>query len=146
MIAVLAAAIPVAAQAQSVQERYAALARAAGDGARAGERDAADAAPAARDEMITQGRAVIAGYDALVRRFHGSGYADNALFNAATIADALYDRFHRAADRISAVHYYKRLTIEYPTSSLSKRVQGQRPPGVAGTCPVTKHAIAAPTR
>ncbi len=131
VIAVLAAAIPAAAQAQSVAERYAALlARQEKVLARVSETPA-DAAGAVRDATIAQGRAVIAGYDALVRRFHSSGYADNALFNAAAIADALYDRFHRAADRISAVRYYKRLTIEYPTSSLSKRVRAGTP-GVAG--------------
>jgi N-acetylmuramoyl-L-alanine amidase len=122
-LALLAAAIPVAAQAQSVQERYAALVARQEKVLTLVNETPSDAAPAARDEVLAQGRRVIAGYDALVRRFHGSGYADNALFNAATIADALYDRFHRTADRMSSAHYYKRLTLEFPTSSLSRRVQ-----------------------
>jgi N-acetylmuramoyl-L-alanine amidase len=115
--------VPLVAHAQSVQERYAAL-LARQETVLALVRETPPDAPAAtRDGVLTQGRRVIAGYDALVRRFHGSGYADNALFNAATIADALYDRFRRGADLRSSERYYKRLTTEYPTSSLSRRVQ-----------------------
>ena len=82
----------------------------------------ADAPPATRDEVLRKARSVIASYDALVRRFHSSGYSDNALFNAATIAEALYAKFNRAADRAAAERYRHRLRVEYPNSSLVKKL------------------------
>lgn len=88
---------------------------------------------AARDAAIKRARSVIAGYDALVRRYHGSGYADNALWNAAAVAGALYERFARRADRTLAIHYYNRLVAEYPSSSLVKRVDARRAALASGT-------------
>lgn len=85
-----------------------------------------DAPAAGRDAAIKQGRSVIAGYDALVRKYHGSGYSDNALWNAAAIADALYARFERGSDRVLALRYYMRLAVEYPSSSLVKGVEAKR--------------------
>ena len=79
------------------------------------------AAPAAT-RVITEAHAVISGYEALVRRYRSSGYADNALFNAAGVASALHERFGQSRDRDTAVRLYKRLAAEYPTSSLVQQV------------------------
>jgi N-acetylmuramoyl-L-alanine amidase len=75
----------------------------------------------ARTPVITEARAVIAAYVALVRAHRASGYADNALFNAATLAGALHEKFGLTTDRDSALRLYKRLTAEYPTAPLAKQ-------------------------
>ena len=74
-----------------------------------------------RTPIITEARAVIASYEALVRAYRGSGYADNALFNAAGLADALHDRFGLTTDRDAALRLYKRLAADYPTAPLAKQ-------------------------
>lgn len=76
----------------------------------------------ARASVIREARSVIAGYDALVRRHHSSGYADNALWNAGSLADALAAQFSRPQDKALASRYIKRLQVEYPTSSLTRRL------------------------
>jgi N-acetylmuramoyl-L-alanine amidase len=78
-----------------------------------------------RDEALKQARSVMAGYDALVRRFHASGYADNALFNAGTVAEALFARFSRPADRMAALRYFGRVVAEYPASSRVKQARAK---------------------
>jgi N-acetylmuramoyl-L-alanine amidase len=119
-IAVALAALPLAATAQSVKDRYEALR--ARDAAVAAAVDAADADMAAgeRDELLRRARAVIASYDDFVRRNRHSGYADNALFNAGTLAQSLADKFRRPADGAAADRYFARLRAEYGSSSLLK--------------------------
>src|SRR5688572_4030809 len=75
-----------------------------------------------RARVIADARAVIAAYEALVRRYHMSGYADNALFNAAGVAAALHERFGEARDRTLAIRLYNRVGAEYPSSSLAKQI------------------------
>src|SRR5688500_4875035 len=82
--------------------------------------DNTDAPATARAATMREARSVIAAYETLVRRYHGSGYSDNALWNAAEIAATLYARFGRADDKALALRYYQRLIGEYPTSSLVK--------------------------
>jgi N-acetylmuramoyl-L-alanine amidase len=123
MVAALLAFVPSGAMAQSVRDRYTAL-QAREQKALARIAATAPEAPAAtRDAVIKEARSVIAGYEALVRRYHTTGYADNALWNAATIADALFARFNRTADRTAATRYRARLIAEYPSSSLVKQAK-----------------------
>lgn len=137
MVAALAVTVviaaPGAASAQTVRERYDALQARETTVMTLIAETAADAPAETRDEVIRKARSVIAGYDTLVQRFHSSGYSDNALFNAASIADALYVKFNRAADRASAVRYRNRLKVEYPRSSLVKKLV--EPPPVAAAVP-----------
>jgi N-acetylmuramoyl-L-alanine amidase len=63
---------------------------------------------------------VLASFESLVRRFPTSGYADNALFQAASLAEAAYQRFKRAEDLERALRFYRWLIQEYPHSSLVK--------------------------
>jgi N-acetylmuramoyl-L-alanine amidase len=76
--------------------------------------------PAPAPTTLTEGRAVIASYEALVRRYPISGYSDNSLFNAASLADALFQHFGDAKDRAAAIRLYRRVGAEYPASSLTK--------------------------
>ena len=121
----LALAVPV--HAQTAQARYtAALARE--DKVRAAIAVVSPADPvSARTPVITEARSVIAAYEALVRAYRASGYADNALFNAGSLAEALHDRFALTTDRDAALRLYKRLRAEYPTAPLAR----QTPPLIA---------------
>lgn len=74
---------------------------------------------AVRKELVR----VVAGYEGLVVRFPRSGYSDNALWQGAMLAASSYARFRVEADRTQAVHLLKRLTTEYPTSSLSRQAR-----------------------
>jgi N-acetylmuramoyl-L-alanine amidase len=64
---------------------------------------------------------IIAAYQALVGRYPVSGYSDNALFNAAALADLLFETFGHVRDRTAALRLYARVGREYPTSSLIAR-------------------------
>jgi N-acetylmuramoyl-L-alanine amidase len=119
----LLALTPVDASAQSVRNRYAGL-HEREQRALARISDIAPDAPAAvREALIRDTRSVIAGYDALVRRYHSSGYADNALWNAAILSEALFKRFNQRRDHTAAARYRKRLIAEYPSSSLIKQAK-----------------------
>src|SRR4029078_2041468 len=83
-------------------------------------------------------RRVVAFYDGIVRRFPASGYADNALWQAANLSALAFDRFGDDADRKAALRFFARLTKGYPSSTLVKqssdavaRLQAQ-PPAVEG--------------
>ncbi|MGE0041539.1 MAG: N-acetylmuramoyl-L-alanine amidase, partial [Vicinamibacterales bacterium] len=53
-----------------------------------------------------------------------SGYSDNALWQAASLYEALWNRYPREEDRAGAVKYYRRVIAEYPSSSLVKKTRG----------------------
>ncbi len=76
-------------------------------------------------EVISQAGKVIASFESLVRRFPTSGYADNALWQAANLADVTYQKFNRPADQDRAVRMYRWLVAEYPSSSLVRRANQQ---------------------
>jgi N-acetylmuramoyl-L-alanine amidase len=112
--------LPVTVSAQTAEARYTA-AKVRDDKVRAAIAAMEHTAAAAtRTPVITEARAVIAAYEALVRVYRASGYADNALFNAASIADALHERFGLTTDRDAALRLYKRLAKEYPTAPLAR--------------------------
>ncbi|HUE87716.1 MAG TPA: N-acetylmuramoyl-L-alanine amidase [Vicinamibacterales bacterium] len=113
--------LPPPLHAQSAAARYTA-AKAREDKVRTAIAATAPTAPtSARTPVITEARAVIAAYEALVRAYRASGYADNALFNAASLAEALHDRFGLTTDRDAALRLYKRLRAEYPTAPLARQ-------------------------
>jgi len=85
--------------------------------------DAAAADEDAARTAIDDARSVISAYQAIVRRYPVSGYSDNALFNAAGLADALHQKFGQARDRDAAVRLYRRVGAEYPTSSLVQQAE-----------------------
>ena len=76
----------------------------------------------ARPPTLQQLRAAIDAYETIVRRYPGSGYSDNALWQAASLAILAYERFGRAADKRTAVRVLEQLRTEYPSSSLVSRV------------------------
>jgi N-acetylmuramoyl-L-alanine amidase len=82
-------------------------------------------AATAPSDLIAQVTQVMTAFEILVRRFPASGYADNALFQAASLADTTYEKFQRPQDRSRAIRYYEWLVKEYPTSTLVKRANAR---------------------
>lgn len=112
------AAWPESAAAQPPRARYEA-ARALEATARAAMQGAPDdGAPAARQNAIAAAQRAITNYENLVRRYPSSGYCDNALYQAADLARALYAAYGRVSHRTMVGTYVAWLTREYPSSSL----------------------------
>jgi N-acetylmuramoyl-L-alanine amidase len=84
------------------------------------------AAVAARAPNVGTLRRIATAYEAIVRRYPTSGYCDNALWQAAGLMVAAYDRSGQAADRSRAEQYLTWLAREYPHSSLVKQVPERR--------------------
>ena len=76
-------------------------------------------------DLLAQAGTVRTSFEVIVRRYPASGYADNALWQAASLADAAYRKFNRPEDLDRAVRFYRWLVQEYPTSSLVKRANVQ---------------------
>ncbi len=69
---------------------------------------------------VTRLRKQVAGWDAFVRRYPVSGYADDALWAAAELSSAISERTQADADRQRAAKYYRWLAREYPASDKVK--------------------------
>ena len=78
-----------------------------------------EAAVAAEAPLATL-RSIATSYENLVRRFPRSGYADNALWNAARVLRLAHSRFNQPADRDKAAALIGWLRREYPHSSLAR--------------------------
>ena len=110
--------VSAAAEAQTARERYESAA-ARDDEVRALLAGQTASTPPA--DVIAQVTRVMTAFEILVRRFPTSGYADNALFQAASLAEIAYGKFKRPQDRDRAVRYYQWLVKEYPASTFVKR-------------------------
>ena len=71
-----------------------------------------------RKAPLSQMRAVIEAYEAIARKWPASGYADNALWQAATVALAAYRVYRQPADRTLGLELLDTLVRRYPSSSL----------------------------
>jgi N-acetylmuramoyl-L-alanine amidase len=76
---------------------------------------------ASRQPTLKQLRGTIAAYETVVRRYPRSGYCDNALWQAANLAVLAYERYHQAADRVTATRLATQLRDHYPASALARR-------------------------
>lgn len=81
--------------------------------------------PTPASDLIKQVSQVMTSFEVLVRRFPTSAYADNALWNAASLADTAYQRFERGEDRDRALRFYRWLVQEYPSSPLVKQANAK---------------------
>ena len=78
-------------------------------------------------KVIAEARAVISAYEALVRRYRASGYSDNALYNAATLAEALHAQFSLTTDcgcRAAPVQTPQRRIPDCPAGQGRRRSAG----------------------
>ncbi len=87
--------------------------------------DASAADASTIGDLLAQLNRVVTSYEILVRRFPTSGYADNALWQAANLADAAYQKFLKDEDRQRALRFYNWLIKEYPRSSLVAKASTQ---------------------
>ncbi len=76
-------------------------------------------------DLAAELRQAITAFEIVVRRFPTSGYADNALFQAASLADTAYEKFNRPDDRERALKFYRWLVQEYPGSTLVSRANAK---------------------
>src|SRR5439155_20169202 len=79
-------------------------------------------APQTRVEDL---RAVVAVYEAIVRRYPASSYCDNALWQAAHLALDAFAAFGQAPDKDTGIKLLKKLTVMYPASKLARQVPGE---------------------
>ena len=70
-------------------------------------------------------RSVIAAYEAVSRRFPSTGYADNALWQAAVLSLDAHDRFGDERERRTARRLLQALVDRYPSSSLTKKSRAE---------------------
>ena len=76
-------------------------------------------------DLVTEVKQVMTSFESVVRRFPTSGYADNALWQAASLGDAAYQRLNRPEDRDRAMKLYRWLVQEYPSSSFVKQASAK---------------------
>ncbi len=74
-------------------------------------------------ELATQVANVLTSFETVVRRYPTSGYADDALWHAASLADAAYQRLNRGEDKDKALTMYRWLVSQYPKSTFVKQAQ-----------------------
>ena len=79
---------------------------------------APDVTPAA----LTDIRAVIAAYEAIVKQYPSSGYSDNALWQAGTLALDAFAKFNQPQDKATGIRLLRKLQATYVTSKLAKQV------------------------
>jgi len=70
-------------------------------------------------------RRVIRAYDSIVRRFPGSGYSDNALWQAGVLSLDAFERFGQKRDKEAGLQLLRRLVAGYPASSLVAQAREQ---------------------
>ena len=73
-------------------------------------------------DILTEVRAVVAEYESLVQFYPRSGYSDNALWQAGTLALDAYAKFNQPHDRATGIRLLKKLVASYNTSKLAKQV------------------------
>jgi N-acetylmuramoyl-L-alanine amidase len=76
-------------------------------------------------ETLKEVRAVVTAYKAIVRRYPGSGYSDNALWQAGRLALDAFARFGQQQDREAGLRLLRNLAAAYPTSKLARQVPDQ---------------------
>ena len=86
---------------------------------------AAMAAAGATPAVLTDVRAVVASYLALVRRHPTSGYADNALWQGGRLSLDAFAKFGETADRDAGVRMLRRLAATYTSSKFVAQVPAQ---------------------
>src|SRR5215207_8970911 len=76
-------------------------------------------------DLATQVSQVVTSFESIVRRFPTSGYADDALWHAASLAETAYQRLSRGEDRDRALKMYRWLVQEYPRSPFAKQANAK---------------------
>ena len=110
------------AKSQTARERFEA-AQQSDEQVRALLIDPANSSPPA--DLVKRVGQVTWSYESIVRSFPASGYADNALWHGASLAETAYQRLNRPADRDRAMKLYRWLVREYPASSFVRQANAK---------------------
>jgi N-acetylmuramoyl-L-alanine amidase len=78
--------------------------------------------PDAPASVLTDVRDVVAAYESVVKRHSTSGYSDNALWQAGTLALDAFAKFGQPQDRDTGVRLLRKLSTVYVNSSLASKV------------------------
>ncbi len=110
-----------------------------------------DLSAAERRWLLRDVARLVAAYEYIPRRYPTTGYADNALWQAARLSESAYRRFGSADDRTKALQLYQWLVREYPSSSLVRRARTQMSAvesleSVEASLPAATAPAPAPTR
>jgi N-acetylmuramoyl-L-alanine amidase len=97
-------------------------------------------------DLAAQVSQVMASFEAVVRRFPASGYADDALWHVASLADAAFQRFQRGEDRDRALKTYRWLVSEYPKSSFVKQANAKIALLAKGNAPLAPKVAPPPAK
>jgi N-acetylmuramoyl-L-alanine amidase len=81
--------------------------------------------PDATPTVLGEVRAVVTAYESLVQHYPGSGYSDNALWQAGRLSLDAFVRFGQPSDKEAGLRLLKKLARTYPTSKLAKQVPEQ---------------------
>jgi N-acetylmuramoyl-L-alanine amidase len=82
---------------------------------------ASDATP----EVLTEVRIVVAEYESLVKAYPTSGYSDNALWQAGTLALDAFAKFGQPLDKATGIRLLRKLAATYNASKFAKQVPDQ---------------------
>jgi N-acetylmuramoyl-L-alanine amidase len=66
---------------------------------------------------------IVAAYEALVKKYPGSPYSDNALWQAAMLSAESFARYRAEVDRTTSLRLLRRLQSEYGSSSLVRQAK-----------------------
>jgi N-acetylmuramoyl-L-alanine amidase len=66
---------------------------------------------------------IVAAYEGLVKKYPGSPYSDNALWQAAMLSAESFARYRAEVDRTTSLRLLRRLQSEYPSSSLVRQAK-----------------------
>src|SRR5262249_31850058 len=72
--------------------------------------------------LLKDVRALVAAYEAIVRKYPASGYSDNALWQGARLSLDAFARFGQEQDQARGIRLLRALAAQYPTSKLARRV------------------------
>jgi N-acetylmuramoyl-L-alanine amidase len=97
----------------------------------------------AEADLAKQISRVMTSFELIVRRFPTSGYADNALWEAATLAEAAHQRLNRDDHRERALKFYRWLAQEYPASTYVKQANAKIAVLTRGVTPAVPTPVAA---
>jgi len=100
------------------------------------------AAPAPQPTLLKAVRTVVADYEQVVRQHPTSGFCDDALWRAATLARDAFDIFGEARERTVALRLFQLLTSEYPTSKFA--TQTPEPMAWLNAHPATRNSSVPP--
>ncbi len=96
-------------------------------------------------ELLKQISRVMTSFELIVRRFPTSSYADNALWQAATLGEAAHQRLNRDDDRERALKFYRWLVQEYPASTYVRQANVKIAGLTTGTTLAVPTVVAAAT-